>query len=328
MARLRLGFIFAFLLVFGCAAGVKSGAPNGAPAVREGLIPFHGYHVWYRIVGDHDDPGKLPLLCLHGGPGATHDYLEPLEPITATGRRVVFYDQLGGGKSDHPHDPQLWTVSLFVDELGTVRQALGLDHVHILGQSWGGMLAMEYALTQPRGLASLILADAPASMPQWVSEANRLRAELPADVQQNLLKHERAGSTEDPEYQRASGEYYHRYLYRGDSMPDYLQRSLDSMTKYPEVYNVMNGPSEFFVTGVLKDWDITQRLGEIHVPTLVVGGRFDEATPEITATVHRGIPGSEYVIFEHSAHMPHVEEAEQFRQVLTDFLNRVERNAR
>ena len=154
---------------------------NKEVPTKEGFVSFRGYNVWYRVVGDRETPGKLPLLCLHGGPGGTHDYLEPLEAMVATGRRVIFYDQLGAGNSDHPHNPSLWTVPLFVEELGIVCQALGLEHVHILGQSWGGMLGMEYALTQPPGLVSLIVADSPASMPQWVAEANRLRAELPSD---------------------------------------------------------------------------------------------------------------------------------------------------
>src|SRR6266508_6101268 len=107
-------------------------------AVKEGFVSFRGYQVWYRVVGDDEAPGKLPLLCLHGGPGAPHDYLEPLEAMVATGRRVIFYDQLGAGNSDHPHNPSLWTVPLVVEELGVVRQALGLERVHLLGQSWGG----------------------------------------------------------------------------------------------------------------------------------------------------------------------------------------------
>ena len=187
----------------------------------------------------------------------------------ATGRRVIFYDQLGAGNSDHPHNPSLWTVPLFVEELGVVRQALGLEHLHILGQSWGGMLGMEYALTQPPGLASLIVADSPASMPQWVAEANRLRAELPSDVQETLLKHEAAGTTDDPAYQEAMLVFYRRHVCRLDPWPDCLNRTFEKLSKDPEVYNTMNGPSEFHVIGVIKDWDIVNRLGEIHVPTLV-----------------------------------------------------------
>ncbi len=291
---------------------------------KEGFVSFRGYRVWYRIVGDLEKPGKLPLLCLHGGPGATHDYLEPLAAIAATGRRVVFYDQLGNGNSSRPSDPSLWTVALFVEELGHMRHALGLDRVHILGQSWGGMLAMEYALTQPAGLASLILADSPASAPQWIIEINRLRAELPPDVRTTLLEHEAAGTTDDPAYEEAVMVFYRRHLCRLDPWPDCLNQTFEKVAQSPEVYNTMWGPSEFHVTGTLKNWQIEDRLGEIGAPTLVIGGRYDEATPAITEAVHRGISGSEWVIFENSSHMPHLEETQQYLRTVTDFMDRVE----
>jgi L-proline amide hydrolase len=297
---------------------------NGEVPTREGFVPFRNYQVWYRIVGEHENPGKFPLLCLHGGPGCPHDYLEPLEAMAVTGRRVIFYDQLGAGNSDHPHDPSLWTVSLFVEELGIIRQALGLERVHILGQSWGGMLGMEYALTQPQGLISLIVADSPASMPQWIAEANRLRAQLPSEVQETLIKHEAAGTTDDPAYMEAMLVFYRHHVCRLDPWPDCLNRAFEKLLKDPEVYNTMNGPSEFHVTGVIKDWDIVDRLGEIHIPTLVISGRYDEATPLVAETVHHGIPGSEWVLFENSAHLPHVEETERYLQVLTNFLDRIE----
>jgi proline-specific peptidase len=292
--------------------------------VHEGFVAFRGFRVWYRAVGS-DRPGRTPLLCLHGGPGATHDYLEPLEAVAATGRRVIFYDQLGCGNSDHPGDASLWHVPLFVDELAAVREALDLDRVHIFGQSWGGMLAMEYAFTQPAGLASLILADAPASMRQWVAEANRLRTELPPAVQQTLLAHEAAGTTDAADYEEAMLVFYRRHLCRLDPWPACLMRSFEKVAADPEVYRTMNGPSEFHVTGNLKDWDIIDRLGEIRVPTLVLSGRYDEATPAIAETVHRGIPGSQWVLFEHSSHMPHLEEPEAFMQVLAAFLEEIER---
>jgi L-proline amide hydrolase len=226
---------------------------------KEGFVPFRGYQVWYRIVGDREGPEKLPLLCLHGGPGATHDYLEPLEAIAATGRQVAFYDQLGNGNSARPSDPSLWTVALFVEELGHMRHGLGLDRFHILGQSWGGMLAMEYALTQPTGLASLILADSPASIPQWITEISRLRAELPPDVRTTLLKHEAAGTTNDPAYQEAVMAFYRRHLCRLDPWPDCLNRTFEKLAQSPEVYSTMWGPSEFHVIGTLKNWEIVNR---------------------------------------------------------------------
>jgi proline-specific peptidase len=293
-------------------------------SIKEGFVSFRGYKVWYGIVGEREEPGKLPLLCLHGGPGASHDYLEPLGAMAATGRRVVFYDQLGSGNSDHPHKPEMWTVELFVEEVGVVRRALGLERVHLLGQSWGGMLAMEYALTKPSGLVSLILADSLASIPQWIAEANRLRAELPPEVQQTLLKHELAGTTDDPAYERATLVFYRRHFCRLDPWPECLQRSKDKLMKNPEVYHTMNGPSEFHVIGTLKNWSIVDRLGEIRVPTLLLSGRYDEATPAVVETIHRGIPGSEWVIFENSSHMPHLEEPKRYIQVLSDFLKRVE----
>lgn len=295
-----------------------------AHPVVEGYIPFRGFRVWYRIVGEAEEPGKLPVLTLHGGPGAAHDYLESLDALAGTGRRVIYYDQLGCGRSDQPHDPDLWTVPLFVEEVGVVRDALGLDNVHILGQSWGGMLGMEYALTQPRGLASLIVASSPASMIQWVEEANRLRAELPPEVQATLLRHEEAGTTDDPAYEEAMLVFYRRHVCRLDPWPEYVVRTFDQLARNPEVYNTMNGPSEFHVVGKLKDWDIIDRLGEIRVPTLITSGRYDEATPAIAETIHRGIPNSEWVLFEESSHMPHAEEPARYRAVVADFLERVE----
>ena len=294
-------------------------------SVQEGTIPFKGYETWYRIVGASEEPGKLPLLCLHGGPGAAHDYLESLEALADTGRRVIFYDQLGCGRSSLPGaNPAMWTVDLFVEEVDAVRRALGLDRIHLLGQSWGGMLGMEYALTQPEGLVSLTVASSPASMIQWVEEANRLREDLPPQVQQTLLRHEAEGTVDSPEYQEAMAVFYARHVCRTDPMPDYVQRTFDAIDRNPEVYFRMNGPSEFHVIGTLKDWDIIPRLGEIRVPTLVTSGRYDEATPRIAETVHNGIPGSQWVLFEESSHMPHAEEPERYMQVLDDFLSAIE----
>jgi len=290
---------------------------------HEGRIPFEGYHTWYRIVGS-DEPGKLPVLTLHGGRGACHDYLEPLRSIDSTGRRVVFYDQLGCGNSATRPNPSMWTIDLYAKEIDVVREALGLDCIHLLGQSWGGMLAMEYALRRSKGVASLTIADSPASMRQWVAEANKLRADLPEDVQATLLKHEAAGTEENPEYQEAMLVFYRRHVCRLDPWPECVSRSFRKLAENPEVYFTMNGPSEFHVTGTLKDWDISSQLGDIRLPTLVISGRYDEATPEIARTVQEGIPDARWVLFERSSHMPHVEEPERFLQILDDFLTKVE----
>jgi proline-specific peptidase len=289
-------------------------------SVREGHIPFRGHHTWYRVVGDGEAEGRLPLVALHGGPGGTHDYLESLGALARRGRRVVFYDQLGCGRSDRPDDPSLWTVDLFVEELDAVREALGLDRIHLFGSSWGGMLAMEYALRQKPGLASLIVASSPASMRQWVKETARLRSELPQEVQETLSRHEEAGTTGSQEYEEACMVFYRRHVCRLEEWPDYVERSMMALPN--QVYLTMNGPSEFHVVGTLKDWDIRDRLGEIELPTLVTSGRYDEATPEIAGTVHRGIRGSDWVVFEESSHMAHAEEPERYLEVLEDFLRR------
>ena len=293
--------------------------------VSEGFVPFRGFRTWYRIVGAGDAPGTLPLLALHGGPGASHDYLEPLEDLASTGRRVIFYDQLGGGgNSDHPHDPTMWTVDLYKDELKAVINALHLDRYHLFGSSWGGMLAMEHALDQPSGLASLVLASSPSSIPQWVAEANRLRSELPRDIQDVLLKHEAAGTTGDPDYEEAMLVFYKRHVCRLDPWPECVTRTFAKLQQHPEVYNTMNGPSEFHVIGTLKEWDITDRLAAIGVPALVTSGEFDEATPTINQTVHGAIAGSESVIFPNCSHMAFVEEPDNYLKVLLEFLTRVE----
>lgn len=294
----------------------------------DGTIPFRGFSTWVRVVGERESGGKAPLLVLHGGPGAAHDYLEPLGELAGTGRRVVFYDQLGCGRSSHPHDPSLWSVELFVEEVAAVREALGLDRVHLLGQSWGGMLAMEVALSRAPGLVSLVLANAPASMPLWVAETGRLRAGLPPEAQAILLRHEEAGTTSDPGYEEAMQPFYRRHVCRVEPLPEFVQRSFAQLAEDPEVYHVMNGPSEFHVTGKLRGWDVSSRLGEIRLPTLVLGGVHDEASPVVTAAVHQGIPGSEYVLFEESSHMPHVEEPARFRDVVAGFLERAERPGR
>ena len=291
-------------------------------SVREGFVTFHGYKTWYRIVGDGES--KHPLLCLHGGPGMAHDYLEPLEQIAQTGRRVVFYDQLGCGRSDHPHNPAMWTVELFVEEVAEIRKALGLNEMHLLGQSWGGFLAQEYLLTKPSGVKSLALANSAASTHRWIAEANRLRAELPPEVQQVLKKHEDDGTLDDAAYISATQVYYRSHVCRLDPWPPCLNRTFEQLARDPEVYNSMWGSTEFHCTGILKDWNIEDRLGEINIPVLILSGRYDESTPAINKILHDGIRNSEWVIFEESSHTPHLEETEHYIKVLSGFLEKCE----
>jgi L-proline amide hydrolase len=295
--------------------------------MAEGTMTWNGHETWYCVVGELDgDAGRTPVVICHGGPGAAHDYTIPIADLSGFGRPCVLYDQLGCGKSQHlPDAPaEFWTPQLFKDELAALVRQLGIDARYaVVGQSWGGMLAMDYALGHPSGLRAIVVCDSPASMELWVSEANRLRADLPPDVQETLTRHEEAGTTDDPEYVAAVRVFYDRHLCRVP-WPDYVQRSFDQIDADPTVYHTMNGPSEFHVVGSLKTWDITDRLHEIDVPTLLVSGRHDEATPTIVGQIHERIPGAQWEIFEESSHMPHVEEPAAFLERVEAFLRSVD----
>jgi L-proline amide hydrolase len=299
--------------------------------VHEGKVPFRidgdTAEIWYRVDGDllPDDPDSpAPLVTLHGGPGATHDYLLSLADL-ADGRAVVFYDQIGNGRSTHypERGADFWTVELFVRELHNLVDALGIaGRHHVFGSSWGGFLAQEYALTQPPGLRSLVLSDTAASFPDFLAEANRLRGELPPEVEATLKRHEEAGTTDDPEYEEACMVFYKRHLCRLEEWPPELVESFEWIARDPTVYHTMNGPSEFHVIGSIKDWQVKDRLGEIGVPTLLTSGRYDEATPALQETLCEGIPDCEWVLFEESSHTPFAEERERYMQVVGDWLAR------
>jgi len=282
----------------------------------------HG-STWYRVVGDLKST-KTPVMVLHGGPGAGHNYCEPIAEVLAqTGRAAVLYDQIGCGNSTHlPDKPkEFWTPELFMEELVLLTQHLGISNKYnIVGQSWGGMLGMQFAISKPKGLNAMVIADSPASMEVWVSEANKLRKELPPEVEATLLKHEAAETTEDPEYVAAVDVFYSRHLCR-IPQPPYVVASFEQLAADPTVYHTMNGPSEFHVIGSLKHWDIRLQLKEITTPTLLVSGQYDEATPAMVKEIHGLIPGSKWELFAESSHMPHVEEPAKFKRVISEFLD-------
>jgi L-proline amide hydrolase len=278
---------------------------------------------WYRVVGDLKS-SKTPVMILHGGPGAGHNYCEPIADVLAqTGRAGVLYDQIGCGNSTHlPDKPkEFWTPELFMEELVLLTEHLGISNKYnIVGQSWGGMLGMQFAIQKPKGLNAMVIADSPASMEVWVSEANKLRKELPPEVEATLLKHEAAETTEDPEYIAAVDVFYSRHLCR-IPQPPYVVASFDQLAADPTVYHTMNGPSEFHVIGSLKHWDIRPQLKEIKTPTLLVSGQYDEATPAMVKEINGLIPGSKWELFAESSHMPHVEEPAKFKRVVAEFLD-------
>lgn len=298
-----------------------------ALGAREGYLEVDGLRTWYAVVGDeaHERAsGAAPILLLHGGPGACHDYLESLAALAATGRRVIFYDQQGCGNSDQPDDPGRWTVDFYVRELDAIRAALGLQRCHILGQSWGGMLLMEYLVRRPAGVVSATIASSPASMPMWIEETGRQRAALPSEVIATLERHEAAGTWDDPEYGAAVNVFYERHLCRVVPFPEFVSRSFAKLDRYPQVYRTMNGPTEFHVVGTLKDWEILTRLASINEPVMLTSGLHDEATPAQMAAIAVRLPQAEWVLFEESGHLAHAEEPDRYMAAVGDFLARAE----
>jgi len=293
----------------------------------EGELDFRGWRTWYRVTGDlaeTQSSGRLPLVVLHGGPGVPHDYTLRIASVADQGRAVIHYDQLGCGRSTHLPDKgaDFWTVQLFLDELDNLLDGLGIRSAYaLLGQSWGGMLAAEHAVRQPDGLRALVIANSPASMELWLAEANRLRQDLPPDVQATLLRHEEAKTTDSAEYLAAEKVFYDRHVCRVVPNPPEVAASFAALDVDPTVYHTMNGPSEFHVVGTMKHWSVIDRLAEVRAPTLVINGRFDEATPACVQPFVDLIPGARWEVFEESSHLPHVEEEPRYLQVVGDFLD-------
>ncbi len=288
---------------------------------REGRLAVPGGTVWYRVVGDGPSPA---LLVVHGGLGSvSHDYLEPLAALATGGRRVVFWDQLGCGRADAPDDPSVYRIERYVEEIATIRRELGLDEVHVLGQSYGGWLAIEYLLGGPAGVLSVQLASTSASAQSLLAAMARLRSELPPEVRDTLDRCEASGHLHDPEYLQAAAYFDRNHACRIDPLPEPLQRALDLAGHSPQ-YRLMNGPNEFVLTGNLGAWDRSAKLHELSLPTLVSCGRFDKFAPECSIELQQAIPRSVMHIFEHSSHMSHLEQTEDFLQTYRDFLTDVE----
>jgi L-proline amide hydrolase len=282
----------------------------------EGFVEFRGHRTWYRVAGDRESDAT-PLLALHGGPGSTHNYFTPLEGL-ASRRPVVVYDQLGCGSSDRPTDVE-WTLDLFRDEVVAVREQLGLEQIHLLGTSWGGMLALEHVLSGAGGIKGLVLSSTLADAAQWASEQRRLRDALPPDVVATLDRHEQAGTYDDPEYIRAESMLFERHFYRGPHPRAELERMEEQ--RAPDVYRAMWGPNEWTMTGALSGWDVTGRLHEIDIPTLVIRGRHDMSTDAISARLVGGIRDAREVVLEESSHTPVLEETDRYLEAVGGFLD-------
>ena len=291
------------------------------PSSRTGQVEVLGFRLFYRIFGE--PTGRPTVLGLHGGPGASHDYLTPLGDLLDSGRRVVLFDQLACGRSELTRDTSLFTLEHHVAETEALRQALDLGRVHVVGSSYGGLLALAYTLAHPGSVASLITVGGLASVPLASAEMQRFRDELPEAVRRTLDRCEASGATGSKEYADAAMIFYERHLCRIRPFPEELTRSLDLALSHP-VYPYMNGPSEFTVTGTIRSIDLSPRLGEIATPTLVLGGRYDEVTPRVAAQIRDGIPGARSVTFLESSHVPFWEERALFMRTVASFLDSVD----
>jgi proline-specific peptidase len=288
--------------------------------IVDGYLDIGGNRTYYKVVGP-PNPGTVPLLVLHGGPGAAHNYLLSLSAL-GNERQVIFYDQVGCGLSDKPEDASLWTVQTFIDELAEVRKQLGLTSVHILGHSWGGMLAIDYLLTEPTGVRSVILASTMISIPLYQEEVEKLKRDLPREVYQTLTEHEQAGTTGDEAYWQQFAVFDKTHIFRGDVYP--MEYRTPKGGFGAAVYHSMWGASEAYADGSLKTWDRIDQLGRVNVPTLITSGQYDELTPRQALLTHRRIPGSQIAILTAASHCAHHEHEAEYAELVSDFLNSVE----
>lgn len=309
------------LLALGSFAALTAVVPAFAATSRsndqEGFATVPGGKVYWHKVGS--GPG-VPLLLLHGGPGAGHDYLKPLAAL-AIDRPVIFYDQLGCGWSDKPDDSSLWRIERFIEEIDALRLALGIDRMALYGHSWGGWLAQEYMRRSPgaKSVERLVLASTSASVAEFVAGAHRLLAALPDGMNAHHLRLEAAGQTNTPEYKAIVDAFYERHLVRVDRPPAFLTRTFENLGS-SRTYPVMNGPNEFSVTGTLKGWSAELSLGDIKVPTLILTSEWDEVTLDCHQRLQRGIRGAQLKVIPKARHLAMVERPTAYNAAIRNFL--------
>lgn len=290
----------------------------------EGYMPYLGYQTYYRIVGECKD-GKKPLLLLHGGPGSTHNYFEVLDALAETGRAVISYDQLGCGNSYVEGHPELWCQKTWDEELIQLRRHLGLDEVHLLGQSWGGMLAIEYLCDYaPEGITSVILSSTLSSASLWAHEQHRMIRFLSEEDQKAIQEAEAAGNFDSPAYLAANDRFMLRHCAGEvtEDSPECLRRPKKSGS---EAYLYGWGPNEYNPTGSLGNWEYTDKLDRITCPALIINGTNDLCTPLVAKTMYDRIPNAKWELFDGCRHMCFVEENKKYIQLLTRWMDETEK---
>lgn len=288
--------------------------------IQEGYMPFGQYRTYYRIVGQPSD--KAPLLLLHGGPGSTHNYFEIFDSLAEQDhRQLIMYDQIGCGESSMPDDPTIYNRNTWVKELIALRDYLQLDRIHLLGQSWGGMLAIIYMCDQmPAGVKSLILASTLSDSQLWGQEQHRMIKQLPFADQQAIKQAETTGNYGRPAYAQANARYMQ--LHCADeptaASPECLRRPKKSGTL---AYQTAWGPNEYTPIGNLKDYDYTGKLSHLYTPTLITSGTNDLCTPLIAKMMADALPNSSWQLFANTRHMSFVERPVEYQKMLANWLN-------
>ena len=286
------------------------------------MIPVAGgkYKVWTKQMGS----GPVKVLLMHGGPGFSHDYLEAMESfLPQAGIEMYYYDQLGCGNSDKPDDPALWTLPRYLEEVEEVRRGLGLDHFVLYGHSWGGILAIEYALNQQQHLRGLVISNMTAGMKSYLKRTAALKSQLlaPATLTRfNAM--EAAKDYDNPEYQRIlMEELYPKMICRIQPWPEPVTRAFRASNE--KIYNQMQGKSEFEVTGNLRDWERWDRLHEIKVKTLTMGAAHDEMDPEDMQKMARLMPNATSAICPNGSHLALWDDQAVYFRHLIGFLKTV-----
>ena len=327
----------AVVLALGCAhpagtgpAATPAAAAAEAPAPAAGGVrripiatPAGTYEVWTRKVGDH--PRKKVLL-LHGGPGATHEYLEIFERyLPAAGIEMYLYDQLGSGESDRPDAPELWEIDRFVDEVEQVRQALGLEGFVLFGHSWGGILAIEYALAHPEHLSGLVISNMMSSIPAYNLYADEvLKPAMGPEVLAEIEALEAAEDYGNPRYMELLMEHHyvdHILRRPAEEWPDAVNRAFEKIN--PEVYVPMQGPSELGASGKLEHWDRTPDLARIEIPTLVIGATHDTMDPAHMEWMAGELPRGRYLHVEEGSHLAMWEDPETYFAGIVELVEEV-----
>lgn len=285
---------------------------------HEGFVEVNGGKVWYRIYGQGN---KTPMLVLHGGPGSSSFGLMPLKALSKD-RPIIFYDQLGCGRSTRITDTTLMTIDRYVEELEQLRKALNLKDFCLYGQSWGPALGFDYYLKYPKEVKALIFSSPLFSTDLWIKDADILISTLPDSIQVVIRENEKSKTFDNDAYKNAVKLYYSKFLRRKEREKEKADSA--SMFFGTNVYEHMWGPSEFTATGNLLHYDRVNKLKEITVPTLLLTGEYDEARPSTIKYFQSLIPGAEFTLIKNSGHATVHDNLEQTLKRLNEFLLKID----